>query len=368
MSSSVLERKSAAQVPRLSLIDCDIHPNMRSEAEMYPFMERRWVEHMRDFGPHNHQGLAYTLQHPRFNPGVARADAWPPGGGPPGSDLDFMRSHHLDALGIEHGILMALRPNGCDERNLDLAAAICAAANDWQRENWVKPEPRLHGGIMIPQEDAEASVREIERCAATGAFVQVNMPPRAADPPGRRRYWPIYECAARLGLPIGLHVSGVPGHPTTGAGTPTYYIQEHHSNMPGMQAVVSSFILEGVFERIPDLKIVLIEGGFTWAPALGWRLDKHWARMRGEVPHVKRPPSEYLREHVWYTTQPIEEPDRAEHLSEIMDWVGWERIMFSTDYPHWDFDDPRYAFKARLSEAQKAMIFRDNARALYRLP
>ena len=51
--------------------------------------------------------------------------------------------------------------------------------------------------------------------------------------------------------------------------------------------------------------------------------------------------------------QPIEEPDNPAHLNEIIDWIGWDRLMFSTDYPHWDFDDPRYAFKFNVTEAQK---------------
>jgi predicted TIM-barrel fold metal-dependent hydrolase len=97
-------------------------------------------------------------------------------------------------------------------------------------------------------------------------------------------------------------------------------------------------------------------------------MDKAWERMRAEVPHVKRPPSEYVRQHVWFTTQPIDEPDRPEHLVDIMKWVGWDRIMFSTDYPHWDFDDPAQVFaKLKLTAQQKAALLRDNARALYRL-
>jgi predicted TIM-barrel fold metal-dependent hydrolase len=96
-------------------------------------------------------------------------------------------------------------------------------------------------------------------------------------------------------------------------------------------------------------------------------MDKHWARLRAETPHLKRPPSEYVREHVWFTTQPIEEPEIPEHLLDIIGWIGWDRLMFSTDYPHWDFDDPRQAFKARLTEPQKAMVFRDNAKAFYGL-
>jgi len=86
-----------------------------------------------------------------------------------------------------------------------------------------------------------------------------------------------------------------------------------------------------------------------------------------ETPHVKRPPSEYVREHVWFTTQPIEEPDNPQHLAEVIEWLGWDRLMFSTDYPHWDFDDPQRAFRIQLSEAQRAAVFRDNAKALYAL-
>jgi predicted TIM-barrel fold metal-dependent hydrolase len=97
-------------------------------------------------------------------------------------------------------------------------------------------------------------------------------------------------------------------------------------------------------------------------------MDKHWARFRSEVPHVKRPPSEYVRERVWFTTQPVEEPDDPAHLADIMGWIGWDRVMFSTDYPHWDYDDPRQAFKFGLTAGQRAAVFRDNARALYGLP
>ena len=50
-----------------------------------------------------------------------------------------------------------------------------------------------------------------------------------------------------------------------------------------------------------------------------------------------------------------------------MTWVGWDRIMFASDYPHWDFDDPVLALPPSLDDAQRAKIFSENARALYRL-
>ena len=116
-----------------------------------------------------------------------------------------------------------------------------------------------------------------------------------------------------------------------------------------IEAVVTSLVMEGVFERFPKLRVVLVEAGFVWVPSLCWRLDRLWERMRDEVPHLTRPPSEYIRQNIWYTTQPIEEPANPEHLKETIDWIGWDRLLFSTDYPHWDYDDPNHAFKFKMT-------------------
>jgi len=118
-------------------------------------------------------------------------------------------------------------------------------------------------------------------------------------------------------------------------------------------------------ENFPALKFVFIEGGFGWIPSLGHRLDRNWQRMRSGLPHIKRPPSEYLREHFWVTTQPMEEPDKPAHLLEIMEAIGFDRILFSSDYPHWDFDDPFVVVPASLGDERRKQIYSGNARALY---
>jgi predicted TIM-barrel fold metal-dependent hydrolase len=360
-----LREAKAAQA--LSVIDCDIHPAFRTPNELDPYLPARWREHMANFGPHLRHGLSAQLPFPRMTASGMRADAFPKEG-PPGCDLALMRAQHLDANGVGCGLLISLSKGGLEERNLDFAAALARAVNDWQIAQWVEPEPRLRAGIIVPQEDTAFAVAEIERRARDPRFVQVLISPRSSDPLGHRRYWPIYAAAQACDLPLGLHVQGFSGgHASTSSGWGTYYMEEHYAMSTIMQAIVASLVFEGVFERFPKLKVALIEGGFAWAPALCWRMDKHWERMRAETPHLKRPPSEYVREHVWFTTQPIEEPDDPQHLADIMGWIGWDRLMFSTDYPHWDFDHPAQTFKFKMSDAQKAMLFRDNAKALYRL-
>jgi len=371
--TDVLDRSDTRSSPnapakvRLKVIDCDIHPSLRSRADLNPFLSKRWQEHMETYGPHLRTPFTSTTPYPRSAPLLSRRDAWPPTGGPPGSDLAFMRRQHLDPLDIEFGLLQVLDLLVPSQQNLEFGAAVQRAVNEWQVECWSKPEPRLKASIIVGQDNAEAAVAEIERCAATGKYVQVHVSPRANEPLGRRRYWPIYEAAQAAGLPLGIHVGGYGGHAPTGSGWPSYYNEEHHSNAHSVAAQLTSLVIEGVPERFPKLKFVFIEGGFGWVPAITWRMDKHWQRFRDEVPHVKRPPSEYVREHFWFTTQPIEEPDNARHLRAVIEWIGIDRLLFSSDYPHWDYDDARFAFKTPLTDAERAKIFNANARAVYNL-
>jgi len=362
MESQVLDRPSG-QKSKIGIIDCDIHPAMSSPKALDRFLSARWVHHRATYREHVRRACTTWIYHRMDNHGM-RLDAMPPTGGPAASDLDFMRKQHLDAYNIETGVLQPLGSAG-SLRNREYAAALCRAMNEWQVEDWTRHEKRLKASIVINPEFPEDAVAEIEHWADHPDFIQITVPPRSTSPLGQSGYWPIYEAAQRHDLPIGLHVGGVNGHPSTGAGWPSYYLEEHHTNAHTAQAIVTSMVLEGVFERFRSLRVVMIEGGFGWVPALSWRLDKHWARMRDEVPHVKRPPSEYVREHFWFSTQPVEEPPNPQDLIDLCDWIGWDRLVFASDYPHWDFDDPDYFFKARISAENKNLILRNNAKVAF---
>jgi len=360
--------RALQQGSALTLVDCDIHPRPRSLEDLRPYMAQRWWDYTQTYGLRRRHGYAKGHPYPKSSPGDGmRLDAWPENGLSPGADLDFMRAQHLDAYGVTYGIMNPLGPSGQGDQNRELSIALATATNHWQLADWADPEPRLRPSIVVPYEDGEASAAEIHRCAADGRFAQVLLLSRTAEALGRRRYWPIYEAAMRHGLPIALHIGGTNGMPCTASGWASYYFEEHHSNVQSIEAMVTSMTVEGVFETFPKLRILLIESGFAWVPALCWRLDKHWRRLKSEVPHLRRAPSEYIRANISYTTQPIDEPERRGDLARLIEWVGIDRILFATDYPHWDFDDPHFVFRGELSAAQKAQIFRGNARAYYRL-
>ena len=104
----------------------------------------------------------------------------------------------------------------------DLGAAMARAVNDWIAREWLDRDPRLRASIVVPQQNAELAVAEIERCAADRRFVQVLLLVSGELPLGRRQNWPIYAAAERHGLPIGIHAGSTYRHPNTPVGWSSY--------------------------------------------------------------------------------------------------------------------------------------------------
>ena len=89
---------------------------------------------------------------------------------------------------------------------------------------------------------------------------------------------------------------------------------------------------------------MLVESGVTWLPPLMWRLDKNWKGLRREVPWVDRLPSEVIRDAFRLTAQPLDGPDDPAAVVRVLERLGSDRmLLFSTDYPHHQFDDPAQA-------------------------
>ena len=109
------------------------------------------------------------------------------------------------------------------------------------------------------------------------------------------------------------------------------------------------------------------EGGWTWLPSLMWRIDKDWKGLRREVPWNTQAPSDYIRERMRFSLQPLDASPDPRHMQMLIDQIGSDDLlMFSTDYPHWQFDRPEEAVPSGLSPELRRKILSENARGFYR--
>lgn len=355
------------------MIDADVHNAIPPQAvvALAPYLPERWTRYLDLIGLRS-VGEDMLV---RMRPATARSDAWPPGKGP-GEDEPFARMQLLDAYGIDAAILNNTSGNWQPfiggNQPAELGVALMHALNEWTQSEWLAADPRWYGAICVAFEEPDAAADEItlrREGDYANRWVQVLLANRFEKPIGNRKYWPLWEAAAEHGLPVALHPGGRGMNPITASGWPSYYYEDHVGYPQAIFNHLASLIFEGVFDRWPTLRVVMAEGGYSWAAPYAWRLDSAWRLLRDEVPHLERRPSEYLREHVWFTTQPVEEPERAEWFPAMYDQLVraglGDHLMFSSDYPHWDFDAPSEAIPRTLAAEVRSAILAGNASRLY---
>jgi predicted TIM-barrel fold metal-dependent hydrolase len=346
-----------------TVIDADVHNVVPSIQALFPYLSDHWREYCQQSAFRGPVDTTY----PPGAPTSIRPEAKPPEG-PAGSSLERLRAQVLDPWETQYAILNCTYAVE-SIHNPDTAAALASAVNDWQIAEWLDRDPRLRASLVVPSRQPEMAAREIDRLGDHPGFVQVFLPVHSEMLYGNRHYHPIFEAAVRHDLAIGIHFGGSPGNPPSASGWPATYLEEYVDMAAIFQSQVLNLIVEGVFDQFPTLRVALIEGGFTWLPSLMWRLDKEWRGLRREVPWTHRLPSEYLREHVRLTIQPLDAPPDPAHFLQVIDQIGSdELLMFSTDYPHWHFDTPEEALPVQLPDRQARKIMAENARAFYRLP
>jgi uncharacterized protein len=324
------------KVPLQGAVDCDLHPAMPSAKVLLPYLDAYWREQLVE---RHIDRFPFTLtSYPPNSPLSARPD-WRQPDGAPGGDLDMIRRQALDPFGSRTAICNVLH-GAMALFNEDMAAALCSAVNDWVAKELLDREPRLRASILIPAHNPGLAVAEIERVAQDRRFVQVLLFVGNEMLLGRRIYWPVYAAAEKHKLAIGIHAGSTYRHAPMSSGWPAHRLEDYVAQSTAFESQLLSFLAEGVFQKFPTLKLVLLESGFTWLPNLLWRTSKTWRGVRPEVPWIDRAPSEIIRDRVRLTLQPIDAPagDPAA-LKRTLEHIGSDRmLLFSTDYPHWHFD------------------------------
>jgi predicted TIM-barrel fold metal-dependent hydrolase len=277
----------------------------------------------------------------------------------------------LDRYDIEYAVLSSIQAGKLATLpNTYEAITLARAFNDYFMNEWLTVDSRYRLAMCVAAHDPLAAAEEIRRIGNEEGVVAVFIP-LLNILMGNRHYYPIYQTAEEHGLPVLIHPTGTEGGFQTSVafagGIPSTYIERHTVFPEIAMASITSMVFEGVFVRFPGLKVVAAEFGYSWVSHMLWRMDQNWREFRREVPWIEREPSSYVLDHVRFTSQPAEEPEKDEYLLQILEMVHADRTMvFSTDYPHWDTDSPKSTFR-RVPEQMRRRIFYDNAAELYGL-
>jgi predicted TIM-barrel fold metal-dependent hydrolase len=295
--------------------------------------------------------------------------------GPPGSDRDLLMSDLFKdgvrgrvVLGYDEGILVTGLANHY------MARAVVAAANDWTAGEWLNTDDRLFGLILISSSIPAEAAAEIRRCGQNPRFVGVAMGVNVLSRPfGHPIYYPIYDACVELGLPVVIQVGseGDPEQvtPPIAGGLPATYAEYRALSSQGHMSHLVSMLIQGVFERFPKLRVLLVGGGAAWLPGWLWRVDYFYKTADQEAPWLRQLPSDYFREHVRVSTGSLETPADPAHLATALrTFPGFDRIlMYTSCYPNADSESPDEVAK-RLPAEWHGHVFRENALDFYRWP
>lgn len=333
----------------MDAFDCDVHVAPASYDALSPYLSDYWRQYITE------AGIRLTDVAHAYPRGIAT---------PTPSSYEQLSEHVLEKAGPRFVVLNCL--TGFEtHRNAYLAAAVASAINDWVREEFLARDERLHASLVVSTVAPDDAVSEIERVGEEKQFVQVLLPVRSDLPWGQKNNHAMFAAARAARLQIGLHAWGRAGKATTPSGFTTTYLEDYLGNQPIAQAQVLSFVSEGVFERFPGLRVVVIECGFAWLAPLLWRFDKDWKGVWREVPWVKRRPSEYVREHFRFTTTPAHLPSDPVALDQLLEMMGGaDMLMYASDYPHRHGNDLATLLD-RLTEEQRRSVLWATAAELY---
>lgn len=282
-------------------------------------------------------------------------------------DVTLVR-HSMEMMAVDVTVLfptpmliLSLHPQ------VEIEVALARAYARWLTERILPADRRIKTLLYLPFNDPDQSLRMVQDFGDLPGVVGFMVTTVRHRPVHDNAYMKVYAALQERRLPLGFHSAWDWTEPAIAQ--LNRFLSVHAVGRPLYNIVhLTNWVINGLPERFPGLKVLWIEGGLAWIPFLMQRLDMEYVMRSSEAPLLKRKPSEYIRE-MYFTQQPMEVPDDPAVLETTFKLIGAEtQLLYASDYPHWNFDLPSVIYDLPfLSDAAKRRILGENARQLFQL-
>lgn len=286
----------------------------------------------------------------------------------------------LEDVGIETTVLY---PSGGlafgNVTDVDWAAALARAYNDWLHATYLEASPRFKGIALIPLQDPELAVAELRRAVTELGMVGAMLPSNGLPQHlGSKVYWPVYQEADRLGCALAVHGGN---HDNLGFNDYNRYAPAHALGHPiGQLIAFGGLLFNGAFDKFPNARFGFMEGGVGWFLMALERFDRSHethaqfdARGAFGGPRPDEKVSAYVKRHIQDGRLFIGCEGSEPTIGYAVKLTGNQPFMFSSDFPHevnnvfCKHEIEEVLENDELSAADKAAILGENTRRFYRL-
>lgn len=273
-------------------------------------------------------------------------------------DFEDARLQEMDRNGIDMSVLSVTTPGVQAERDRQVAVNKAREANDFLAGVIQRHPTRFSGfahlALQDPLEAAKELERSVKQLGLRGAMINGHTNGEYLD---EEKFFPLWERAVDLGVPIYLHPANAPDTSKCLSGYPEML---GPTWAWGTETATHALrlVFGGIFDRFPKATLILGHMGET-LPFVLWRLDSRYQMMKHGSRTIKQLPSQYIRDNIMITTSGA--CDVPALLCSVLS-LGSERIMFSVDYPYESTEaSVDFINRAPISEIDRAKICHLNA-------